>query len=176
MKRLDLSISMNEAAARSLILVVPLAFTQFVSYVAVKKAPMIPEDRNLLLFGVLILAGLLIHELIHVFIWSWIAGKPLNVFKLGFQWKTLTPYAHCTEPMDIFPYRIGTAAPGFVLGILPWLLSLITGDVLVFLFGLLYTSAAGGDFLILWIIRRVKPGALVEDHPTNAGCFVIEEL
>jgi uncharacterized protein (TIGR04206 family) len=76
--------------------------------------------------------------------------------------------------MDIRPYRIGSYMPGLLLGILPWLVSLFTGDVLLFLFGFLYTSAAGGDLLILWIIRNVKPNTLVEDHPTNAGCYIYE--
>jgi hypothetical protein len=110
-----------------------------------------------------------------MFTWALFARKPLSTFKLGFQWASLTPYAHSREPMDILPYRIGSFAPGLVLGIIPWLISLFNGDVLLFLFGFLYTSAAGGDFLILWLLRRVKPNTLVEDHPTNAGCYVFEE-
>ena len=102
--------------------------------------------------------------------------KPsLKAFKLGFQWKSLTPYAHCKEPMDIRPYRIGAFAPGFILGILPWLVSLVTGDVLFLFYGFLFTIAASGDLLILWLIRGIKPNTLVEDHPTKAGCYVIKQ-
>jgi len=119
--------------------------------------------------------GILAHELIHMFAWMLFTKKPLKAFKLGFQWKSLTPYAHCKEPMDIRPYRIGSFAPGLLLGILPWLVSLFTGDVLLMAFGFLYTVAASGDFLILWLIRDIKPNTLVEDHPTNAGCYVIEQ-
>jgi len=36
------------------------------------------------------------------------------------------------------------------------------------------TAGAGGDFLILWLTRHVKAGMQVEDHPTNAGCYVLE--
>ena len=77
--------------------------------------------------------------------------------------------------MDIRPYRIGSFAPGLLLGVLPWFISLFTGDLLLCIFGLLYTTAASGDFLILWIIRHVKPNTLVEDHPTNAGCYILEK-
>lgn len=35
-------------------------------------------------------------------------------------------------------------------------------------------SSAGGDWLILWLIRNVKAGSLVEDHPSKAGCYVLE--
>ena len=35
-------------------------------------------------------------------------------------------------------------------------------------------EAAGGDWLVLWLLRGVSPGAFVEDHPTRAGCYVLE--
>jgi hypothetical protein len=175
MNRIDLSISMREAAARSLFLIVPIAVLQFVLYISFYKYPGLPDNSNMFILGCMLLIGLLIHELIHMLVWAWLANKPLSAFKIGFQWRTLTPYAHCKEPMDIFPYRVGAFAPGLVLGILPWLFSLFTGDAVFFLFGLLYTTAAGGDLLILWLLRNVRPGTLVEDHPTNAGCYVIEK-
>jgi hypothetical protein len=46
-----------------------------------------------------------------------------------------------------------------------------SGDL--FWFSLIHTAAAGGDWLILWLIRGVKAGSLVEDHPSNAGCYVL---
>jgi len=103
-----------------------------------------------------------------------IGGKDFSAVKFGFQWKTLTPYAHLKEPMEVNVYRISILMPGLLLGILPYLLSLLRADANLFWFSLIHTSAAGGDFLILWLIRNVKAGSLVEDHPTNAGCYVIE--
>ena len=64
--------------------------------------------------------------------------------------------------------------PGLILGVLIYILSLLFADGNLFWFSLIHTSAAGGDFLILWMIRNVKAGSLVEDHPTNAGCYVLE--
>ncbi len=166
---------MTEAAGKSLFIAVPIAVIQFASFVLLHGYPATPVDANMTVYGFLLFFGIFVHELIHMFAWAFFAKKPLSVFKLGFQWKSLTPYAHCKEPMDILPYRIGSFAPGLLLGILPWLISLFTGDVLLFFYGFLYTSAAGGDFLILWIIRNIKSNTLVEDHPTHAGCFVIEQ-
>ena len=76
--------------------------------------------------------------------------------------------------MEVNAYRIATFMPGFLLGIIPFILSLLFADGNLFWFGLFHTSAAGGDWLILWLIRNVKAGSLVEDHPTNAGCYVLE--
>jgi len=171
----DISIPMSEATSKSLLIAVPIAIFQVVPFFLIHGYPTIPANSTITIYGFLLLLGILIHELIHMFCWALFANKPLSAFKLGFQWKSLTPYAHCKEPMDIQPYRIGSFAPGLLLGILPWIVSLFTGDVLLFFFGFLYTTAAGGDFLILWIIRNIKPNTLVEDHPINAGCYILEQ-
>jgi hypothetical protein len=171
----DISIPMSEAASKSLLIAIPIAILQVAPFLMLHGFPAISATTNMAAYGFLLLFGIFVHELIHMFAWALFSKKSLQAFNLGFQWQSLTPYAHCKETMDISPYRIGSIAPGFLLGILPWLISLFTGDTLPFFYGLLYTIAAGGDFLILWIIRNVKPKTLVEDHPTNAGCYIIEQ-
>ena len=64
--------------------------------------------------------------------------------------------------------------PGLVLGILPATAGLLLGSGGLLVFGIVFTAAAGGDFLILWMIRNVPSNSLVEDHPTRAGCYVFE--
>ena len=171
----DISIPMSEATSKSLLIAIPIAILQIVPFFLIYGFPVISTKANMTVYGFLLLFGILIHEMIHMFVWALLAKKSLKAFKLGFQWKSLTPYAHCKEPMNIQPYRIGSFAPGLVLGILPWLISLFTGNILLFFYGLLYTTAACGDFLILWMLQKIKPNTLVEDHPTHAGCYVIEQ-
>ena len=36
-------------------------------------------------------------------------------------------------------------------------------------FGLFFILAAGGDILILWLLRNVKSSSFVQDHPTRVG-------
>ena len=117
---------------------------------------------------------ILVHELIHGVSWVIFGHKPFSALQFGFQWKTFTPYAHLKEPVGVDAYRLGAFMPGFILGILTYILSLITGNGDLFWFSLVHTSAAGGDWLILWLIRHVKSGMQVEDHPSNAGCYVLE--
>jgi hypothetical protein len=40
--------------------------------------------------------------------------------------------------------------------------------------GALFVLATGGDLLVLWVIRELPASALVEDHPTRAGCYVLD--
>ncbi len=169
----DLSISMHEAGTKSLWIMLPLTVIQFAVFFGLHGFPAMPTNENLSLYGFMLFFGIFIHEAIHVLGWMIFGKKSLKVFHIGFQWKSLAPYAHCKEPMDILPYRIGSFAPGLLLGILPWIVSLFTGDILLFIYGWLYTTAAGGDFLVLWILRNVKSNTLVEDHPTRAGCYVM---
>jgi len=175
MNKRDLSISMKEATVKSLVIAGPTALFQAFVFFSLHSLPGLSAETNLSLFAFLLIFGILLHELIHMFAWAAFARKPLRAFKLGFQWAALTPYAHCKEPMDILPYRLGAVMPGLLLGIIPWLISLFNGNLLLFFFGLAYSSAAGGDFLVLWLLRHVKPNTLVEDHPSNAGCYVYEQ-
>jgi hypothetical protein len=105
----DVSISMSEASLKATLLVVPLAVLQIVpfSWLHAMQSLAFPTQTDITVFGFLLIFGILAHELIHLFTWMFFAQKPLKAFKLGFQWKSLTPYAHCKEPMDIRPYRIG---------------------------------------------------------------------
>lgn len=166
---------MGEAASKSLLIALPIAILQIVPFFLIHRSPAISLNVNMTVYGFLLLLGILVHEFTHILAWALFANKSLKAFKLGFQWEALVPYAHCKEPMDIRSYRIGSFAPGLLLGILPWLISLCTGDILFFFFGLLYTTASSGDFLILWLMRKIKPTTLVEDHPANAGCYIIEQ-
>lgn len=175
----DLSISMGKVGVYSLIIVVPVAailvyaftfrwgFDRF-------KTGFDALFANFLIFLLVFFLGIIVHETIHGFTWMIFGKKPFSVIKFGFQLKTFTPYAHCTEPMRVNPYRIGAAMPGLLLGLLPALIGIFNGNGWLLAFGLLFTTAAGGDMLILWLIRNVSSDKLVEDHPTQAGCYILD--
>ena len=127
------------------------------------------------IFVPVFLSGILLHELIHVFTWKWLARLPRDELRLGFHWKTLTPYAHCKVPIKLSPYRWGAVMPLLLLGVLPYLAGLLTGNGYLATFGVIFISAAAGDMLILWTLRRVPAESMVQDHSTAAGCYVYEK-
>ena len=170
----DLSISMTRANLVVMFLTVPVVILQFALFILLHGMENLKPTWNSVILIVVVLLGVVLHELIHGISWVIFGRKPFSAIKFGFQWKTFTPYAHLKEPVEVNAYRMGAFLPGFVLGILTYILSLIFGDGNLFWFSLLHTSAAGGDWLILWLIRNVKAGMQVEDHPTNAGCYVLE--
>lgn len=172
--RRDLSISMARANAIVLVISIPVVLAQFMGFTCVHGTAALQPTWGGVALTLAIILGIVLHEAIHGIGWVIFGRKAFDVIRFGFQWKTLTPYAHLKEPVGVNAYRIGAFLPGFLLGICVYVLSLLLGDGNLFWFSLIHTSAAGGDWLVLWLLRHVKAGTEVEDHPTNAGCYVLE--
>ena len=133
------------------------------------------ERPSLFILLLALAGGILIHELLHVVGFVGAGKVPVTAVKLGFYWKGLTPYAHCNEPMKASAYRLSIMLPGLVLGILPGFLGAILRSWPLVLWGILMTTAAGGDLAVLLAIRQVPGAAWVRDHPSKAGCQVLLE-
>ena len=129
----------------------------------------------LLIFEILIL-GIVLHELIHGIIWAKFAKEGFKSIKFGVLWEMLTPYCHCKEALNVRQYIIGAIAPAIILGIIPTIIAIITGNLGLLIFGMLFTMAAGGDFLIINLIRKESSSDLVQDHPSEAGCFIYRKI
>ena len=170
----DLSVSMERANMVVLFISIPVVVLQFVIYLLVHDMEGLKPTWSTAILIIAVLLGVVIHELLHGISWVVFGLKPFLAVRFGFQWRTLTPYAHLTEPVEVNTYRLGAFLPGFVLGILTYVLNLVLGNGDLFWFSLIHTSAAGGDWLVLWLIRHVKAGMQVEDHPAQAGCYVLE--
>ncbi len=121
-----------------------------------------------------VLVGIVVHEVVHALTWGIFGGHGLQSVRIGFQWKTMTPFAHCMVPITARSYRLGAAMPGLLTGVLPALAGSWAGMPELAGFGWFMTFCAGGDLLVLMLLRGVPADALVEDHPTRAGCRVVQ--
>lgn len=126
-------------------------------------------------FGLMIL-GIVIHELIHGIIWAKFAKEGFKSIKFGVLWKMLTPYCHCKEPLNVRQYILGAIAPAIILGLLPAVIAIMIGNIGMLIFGIFFTMAAGGDFLIINLIMKENKNDLVQDHPSEAGCYIYRKL
>jgi hypothetical protein len=173
----DLSISYAKATILGILFPLPLSFViveAFTYYWGSASLLAFIESKSLYIsLIVFIIVGSIFHEAIHGLTWAYFGNKPIRSIRYGIHWKSLSPYAHCPEPIEIGAYRIGGVMPFIVEGFFPSLIGLITGSVGLIFFGLIFTLGAGGDLLILWIIRSVKHGALIQDHPTRVGCSIV---
>lgn len=125
-----------------------------------------------LLFMLLLFVGIIVHELIHGFFFGLFAKKGFKSIRFGVMWKMLTPYCHCKEPLKMKHYFLGALMPALLLGILPAVTSFFNGSGMMLLFGIIFTGAAAGDFMVVWMLRKEHPETYVQDHPSEAGCYV----
>jgi Putative zincin peptidase len=176
---LDCSVSMLTANLLVLVSAGPIVAALGWAYSLRWGAPSLAQGVWRLLdpriFLATVIPGILAHELIHAVAWSIAARRPLSAIRIGIQWRAVSPYAHPKEPMPVGPYRVGALMPAVVLGFLPAGLAILLGWPLLMAWSLVFLLAAGGDFVVLWLIRHVPAGRLVQDHPTRAGCHVLED-
>jgi hypothetical protein len=173
----DHSISLARANVLTLAIAVPLVGLMLIVY-----RLLAPEGAGLALGGTfgsaltflaLVVVGILAHEGIHGLAWAWVGRFPPRRIRFGFQASTLTPYAHALDPMPVRAYRLGALLPCLLLGLVPFAAGTASGSASLALYGMIFTFAAGGDLLVLWLIRGVDARARVLDHPSRAGCIVL---
>lgn len=125
-----------------------------------------------ILFPLVLILGIVLHELIHGIVFARYAKNGFKSIKFGILWKMLTPYCHCKEPLQIKHYRFSLIMPTIVLGFVPFLVSLFLGSLFLLFFAIIMTIGGIGDFMIMHLLRNEKPNDWVQDHPSEAGCFI----
>ncbi len=174
----DVSVPLEEIATKGLLLSLALLAVPVVIFWALHGldtfwAGMF-SSVPFLLFIVWMIAAIIAHEVVHAVGWKVAGGLRWRDLRFGIDRKTLSPYCHAKVPMTAQAYRIGALLPGIVTGLLPTLVGLLWADATWTLFGAILISAAVGDLIVLWVLRSVPGGALVLDHPANAGGYVMD--
>ena len=171
LRKRDITISFWKANLYAIISVLPIFIILYFLYSFIWEEQAISFSFPYWLFY---LIGVVIHELIHGLYAMKFSKEGMKSIKFGFAWKTLTPYCHCKEPLTARDYRIVLLSPLIILGIIPVIIGLITGNNGVYGFGLLFILAAGGDLIIFWKLRSENKNTLVLDSPDKCGCIIYE--
>ncbi len=127
---------------------------------------------NLLTIIIVFIALTVLHELLHGLTWSMFSENHWKDVSFGFMAKYVTPYCSLKTPLKKGPYILGTLMPLIVLGIVPYVLSVITGSAFILFYSIMMTAAAAGDMMIVFkILTSGVSGedVLVLDHPTLVG-------
>ena len=166
-----------EAQARGAALLAPIALLSLGPYLALWGLPDPPFPTGaggIALFLFAFVIGVVLHEALHGLGHVW-GGASWPEVQFGVHWAALTPFAQCTTPTRARSYRRTLALPGFVLGVAPLSIGLVTGSWPPTFYGFLMLVAAAGDLLILWILVGVPSDAWVQDHPRQVGCLVVDD-
>jgi hypothetical protein len=143
---------------------------------SIKQGSIFPPFKPSISFLILIGIGIFAHELIHGTFWSFYVQNGFKSIKFGVMCKYMAPYCHCKEPMKIKHYKLGAILPGVLLGFIPAIIALITGSFVLSVYGMIFTIGAGGDFLIIWMLRKEDNNGYVQDHPSKIGCIVYDRI
>lgn len=136
----------------------------------------LPGPGALPVLLLLIALAILAHESLHALGFLLFGRVPRSSVRLGFQRRTLTPFAACRVPIPAAAYRKAALLPAAVLGVGPSIVGVVSGSAALTLWGWVMLALAGGDLAAVWAIRRVPGERLVLDHPSRVGCQVVGEL
>ncbi len=176
-----LTIDIVKANIFAILLAIPVALIYGIPYAllwhnkidaASQSSENIFHGINMLIITGIMFLGIVVHELIHGVTWAIYAKRGFRSIRFGIMLKMLTPYCHCKEPLRVKHYIIGGIMPAIILGLLPAIYGIATGDHGIVMFGGFFTIAAGGDFMIIYLLRKEKMETMVQDHPSEAGCYV----
>jgi hypothetical protein len=177
-KKEKLTIDIGWANAFGLIVILPIAIVYGLPYYLVWMseidfAKALDEyPSRIPMYTLVMLVGIVIHELIHGLVWAYYAKRGFRSIKFGVLWKMITPYCHCKEPLKVKQYIMGAIAPAIILGVLPGIIAIPIKSFGMLLFGIFFTVAACGDFLIIQLLWKENWEDLVQDHPSEAGCYI----
>lgn len=116
--------------------------------------------------------GIISHELLHGITWALMTKGGFKQLKFGINLKHLAPYAHFKKPLKVKSYLLGALMPLLILGIIPAIVGIASGDGFYLLFGLFFTWAATGDIIASIRLFNLPMNSFVQDHPEKLG-FII---
>lgn len=119
-----------------------------------------------------------IHECIHGLVLAFYAKGHFSSIAFGMEWKALTPYCTCKEPLGKLQYMIVAIMPTIVQGIIPIIIAMINGWDMLLLFSLIMIAVGGGDIVCvgrLLLHRTGRKSCMVLDHPYKCGFVIMEK-
>ena len=175
---IEYTMGLGKANLIALLLMVPILIILLTPFILVWSYESFEVSRKVFVTYLipLILIGILVHELLHGISWAFYSSQGMKSIKFGFKWKFLTPYCHCKESLKLQHYRIGVAMPLLILGILPSIIAIAIGNGSLLIFGIIFSWAAGGDIIALFMLRKLDNEIYVSDHPEKMGFYINSEV
>lgn len=177
--RQDLIIDIVKANIGALVVMMPFIIVMGVLYYTANMHKSIGSFSlsSYMMFLGLFLFLIIAHELIHGFTWSRFTPNHMKDIEFGVIWSAITPYCTCGQPLSKKQFIIGAAMPTLILGFGLGIVSIVTGQFMMFLLAEALILGGGGDFLIIIKLLRFnsdRKEQLYYDHPYECGLVVFE--
>lgn len=176
----DLTVSVMRANVMALVIMIPVIvlFTFLFINVNHRAITMDYTGVTLLLFLVIFIILVVVHEGIHGLTWACFTKDHLKGISFGFIMKSMTPYCTCKTELTRSAYITGTLMPTILLGILPSVIGIVLNNVFIFDLGLVLILSGGGDAYIVYklVSHKIKGSeCLCIDHPYECGVVTFEK-
>jgi hypothetical protein len=132
----------------------------------------IPETSGQVAVNIVVLV--FFHELSHALGWI-LGGAPIRTIRLGIYWRYLAPYAHCNVPTSMGVLRFALMLPLVTTGLLPFVLSLVYGNVDLGIASVFLIGGAGGDLSMLFAGIAFHSSTRVQDHPGAPATVILNK-
>ncbi len=177
--RQDLIIDIVKANIGALVVMMPFIIVMGVLYYTANMHKIIGSFSlsSYMMFLGLFLFLIIAHELIHGITWSIFTPNHMKDIEFGVIWSAVTPYCTCGQPLSKKQFIIGAAMPTLILGFGLGIVSIMTGQLMMFLLAEALILGGGGDFLIIIKLLRFnsdRKEQLYYDHPYECGLVVFE--
>lgn len=126
--------------------------------------------------NLIIMIGIIIHELIHGAFMAFFSKNNWKSVKFGIVKKHFMPYANCIEPLKSIQMLIVALAPFIILGLIPSLYGILYGNLFFLFIGFSMTLGAVGDFIYTYLIFKVGLNQLILDHENEVGFKIVEQI
>lgn len=133
---------------------------------------------NGVLFFIMFLWLVVVHELIHAAVWGLFASDHFRSIEFGIILKALTPYCTCSQPLKKWQYMLGGVMPTLVLGFGIAAAAIIFRSDFWFYMSEFMLFSGGADFYIAlkMLLYRTKSRDIVYyDHPYELGVVLFEK-
>ncbi|WP_366248054.1 DUF3267 domain-containing protein [Terribacillus aidingensis] len=172
MQKREVLFDMGKLQKQAMYLTIGLMFAASFIYLAIYGLEFRISLFGLLLFFLLVVLGIILHELLHGFGFIVFGKAKLRQIKYGISWKDGAAYAHCMIPIKVSAYRVALLLPVILTGLIPLVISFIIGNGVLLTVSVILTAGGIGDWLIFRSLRKYKASQFVKDHPTKVGYFI----
>ena len=167
----DRTVGLLAANVYGILTAIPFAAAGVLAFVfsPLPARHMLSFPADLLLFAVLLLLSVPVHEGLHALFWAAARGSFAGI-RFGFYARALTPYCACGFPMRRAQYLAGVLAPFLFLGAGVCVAACLTGYWALCALGVFGVVSAGADLFVSFRLLFAK-GRYFLDHPERCGFF-----
>lgn len=126
-------------------------------------------SKNLLIFIIGSILFSVIHEIIHFLTFAIVRKGQFNDISIGFDIKNLNFYTLCSKHLRAIEYIYVLASPLIILGVIPYIIGLLSHNIYIASVGLFMIQGGAGDIIYIFLIKNLPFNTKIKTHDLYYG-------